>query len=70
MFNDNLALFESLFLHPHYNRCVTVSVVMDVDGVSTEPDGIERVDNVKLSGCERQGKVFLFEVKPIRQWCG
>ena len=70
MLNDNLALFESLFGHPHYNRSVAVSVVMDVDRVPTEPDGIERVDNGELSGREREGEVLLFDVSTVRQRCG
>lgn len=65
MFNNDLALFESLFWRPHYNRSVTVSVIMDVDGVPTEPDRIERVNNGKLSGSKCQGKMILFDLSTI-----
>ena len=58
MLNDNSTLFKPFLWHPYDNRCVAMSVLVDVDGVSTESDGIERVDNGELGGCEGQNGVF------------
>lgn len=46
--HHNLALFETLLRHPHDDRSVAVSMVVDVNRVSTEADSIERIDDGKL----------------------
>jgi len=57
MLDDNPTLFKSFLWHSYNDRCVAVPVLVDVDGVSTESDGIERVDDGELGGCEGQDGV-------------
>lgn len=50
MLHHNLTLFETLLRHPHDDRGVAVSMVVDINRVLTEADSIERIDNGKLGG--------------------
>lgn len=67
MLDDNLTLFKSFLWHSYDNRCVAVSVLVDVDRVSTKSNCIERVDNGELGGCKGQNGVFRSIV--YDSWC-